>query len=114
MAYQKKLIVILSRFVQTNTPGFIKKKKLEIAELSNTDLLALERTKLANERTFLAYFRTFVVFVSSGFAILKLSVLEEIQLLGYLLFIVSVVLLIIGIARFYITKRRLKKYYYKD
>ena len=41
-------------------------------EISTTDILALERTKLANERTFLAYFRTFIVLISSGLAVLKL------------------------------------------
>ncbi len=85
-----------------------KKKRME---LSRNDNLAVERTRLANERTFLAYFRTFIVFLSSGFAILKISVLQEIEALGYFLTILSPILLGIGIARFLYVKRQLKKYY---
>lgn len=84
------------------------------SKLSNTDKLALERTKLANERTFLAYFRTFVVFASSGIAILKLSLFEEIRYLGYVLLIISPILLFTGILRFWYVKQKLSKYYYKD
>ncbi|MEY8867996.1 DUF202 domain-containing protein [Flavobacteriaceae bacterium 144Ye] len=81
--------------------------------LKTTDTLALERTRLANERTFLAYFRTFVVFVSSGVAILKLSILQEITPIGYSLLIIAPVLLLIGALRFFYVKRKLKKYFYK-
>jgi putative membrane protein len=80
-------------------------------KLSPTDYLAMERTKLANERTFLAYFRTFIVFLSSGVAIIKLEILEEIQALGFALLFMSPILLLIGILRFYFMKRRLRKYY---
>ena len=53
------------------------------SDLALTDILALDRTKLANERTFLTYFRTFIVFLSSGFAIIKLEILQEIKWMGY-------------------------------
>ncbi len=85
-----------------------KKKRLD---LSRSDDLAVERTRLANERTFLAYFRTFIVFLSSGVAILKLTVLEEIAELGYFLLSMSPILLAIGIARFLYVKKQIKKYY---
>ncbi len=87
---------------------------MESEKLNRTDLLAIERTKLANERTFLAYFRTFIVFLSSGFAILKLGALKEISELAYFLLILAPVLLLIGFLRFYFTRRRLKKYYHTD
>jgi putative membrane protein len=80
-------------------------------EMSRTDKLAMERTRLANERTFLAYFRTFIVFMSSGIAILKIPSLEDITFIGYFLLIVSPVLLVIGISRFFYVKRQLGKYY---
>ncbi len=70
-------------------------------ELSFPDILALDRTNLANERTFLAYFRTFIVFLSSGLAILKLEILEDIKFLGYFLLMIAPLLLIVGIARFF-------------
>ena len=87
---------------------------MENEKLNRTDLLAIERTKLANERTFLAYFRTFIVFLSSGFAILKLDVFKEISELAYFLLIVAPVLLLIGFLRFYFTRKRLKKVHSKD
>jgi putative membrane protein len=87
-------------------------KKGEKVKLSRTDLLAIDRTKLANERTFLAYFRTFIVFISSGIAIIKLSVLEEIAFVGYLLLIVGPGIFLVGLFRFLYVKRRMKRYYY--
>ncbi|WP_445382873.1 DUF202 domain-containing protein [Robiginitalea sp. IMCC43444] len=85
---------------------------VEKLKLSRTDLLAVERTRLANERTFLAYFRTFIVFLSSGFAILKIEVLQEIVAVGYFLTALSPVMLTIGIARFLYVKRQIRKHYY--
>ena len=84
---------------------------MDISEMNKTDLLAIERTKLANERTFLAYFRTFIVLLSSAIAILKLQVLEEIRFLGYALLVVSPLLLLVGVLRFFYMKKHLKKFY---
>lgn len=81
-------------------------------DLPRTDVLAIERTRLANERTFLAYFRTFIVFVSSGFAILRISALREIELVGYMLLIISPILLLIGVIRFFYVRRQIRKHYY--
>ena len=83
-------------------------------ELSNTDTLALERTRLANERTFLAYFRSSIVFLSSGFAIIKIDALYEITDIGYFLLAVAPVLFLIGAVRFYYVKRKLRKYFYEE
>ena len=80
-------------------------------ELKITDQLAIERTRLANERTFLAYFRSAIVFLSSGAAIIKLKILEEIEWVGYALIVVGPVLLCIGLIRFMYVKRSVKKYY---
>jgi len=84
---------------------------MDTSEMNKTDLLAIERTKLANERTFLAYFRTFIVLLSSAIAILKLQVLEEIRFLGYALLVVSPLLLLVGILRFFYMKKHLKGFY---
>lgn len=80
-------------------------------KLSLTDKLAVERTKLANERTFLAYFRSAIVFLSSGFAIVKLEMLQEIQWVGYVLTIVGPIIFIIGLVRLTYMKRRIKRFY---
>ena len=81
-------------------------------ELSKTDALAIERTRLANERTFLAYFRSSIVFLSSGFAIIKIDALRDITDIGYFLMIIAPILFIIGVFRFLYVKRQLRKYYY--
>lgn len=78
--------------------------------LSLTDELAIDRTRLANERTFLAYFRSFIVIMSSGLAIIKLEILDEIQNLGYFFLTLSPVLLLVGIIRFFYVKSRIKRY----
>lgn len=79
--------------------------------LITRDLLAIERTRLANERTFLSYFRTSVVILSSGFAIMKLDVLEEISDLGIFLLFLGPAILVLGIVRFLYVKKQIRKYY---
>ena len=85
---------------------------MEKLTLSRTDELAMERTRLANERTFLAYFRTFIVFLSSGFAVLKISALEEIRTVGFMLLIVAPIMFTVGVLRFFHVKKQLRKHYY--
>ncbi len=80
-------------------------------ELKLSDQLAIERTRLANERTFLAYFRSAIVFLSSGFAIVKLEILREIEWIGYVLILIGPMLLLIGLIRFMYVKRSIRKYY---
>ena len=58
-------------------------------------------------------FRTAIVFLSSGFAILKLSVLQEIVSVGYFLTGLAPLMLLVGIGRFLYVRRQLRKYYYK-
>ncbi len=80
-------------------------------ELKLSDKLAIERTRLANERTFLAYFRSAIVFSSSGAAILKLDMFEEVKWIGYLLIIIGPILLLIGLLRLIYVKRRIRESY---
>lgn len=80
-------------------------------ELILRDKLAIDRTRLANERTFLAYFRTFIVILSSGVAILKIEALEDIKNLGYFFLIISPLLLLIGILRFFYVRNHTRKMY---
>lgn len=83
-------------------------------KLPATDILALDRTRLANERTFLAYFRTFIVLVSSGLAALQLDALSEIKWIGWILVIIGPIMLAIGTIRFFYVKRHLKKVFQYD
>ena len=75
------------------------------------DHLAMERTKLANERTLLSYIRTSLYLVLGGIAFLGMKNLEELRNLGYFSLVLSVILLIIGLVRFYQLKRHLKTMY---
>ena len=84
---------------------------MEDNNLTTRDFLAIERTKLANERTFLAYFRTFIVILGSGLTILKLELFADIKSFGFILTIVSPILLIIGIIRLFAVKQKIKKHY---
>ncbi len=79
--------------------------------ISRADLLAIERTNLANERTFLAYFRTFIILISSGFAIMRLEFLHQINILGILLISISPIVLAFGIFRYTTTRKRIRSYY---
>lgn len=81
-----------------------------MSKLNTTDQLAIERTRLANERTFLAYFRTFMVFLSSGFAVVKLEALQELKVLGMVLIAISPVVLFIGVYRLYRVRRYLRQF----
>lgn len=80
-------------------------------DLITRDWLAIDRTRMANERTFLAYFRTFVVILSSGVAILKVEMLEDMSDLGIFLVGIAPVILVIGVARFLYVKRHIRKYH---
>jgi putative membrane protein len=83
-------------------------------EIILRDFLALERTKLANERTLLVYTRTSLYLLLAGIAILQLQGFDSIKAVGYLSIGLSVVLIIIGLARFYHLKNSLKRYYQLD
>ncbi len=78
------------------------------------DYLALERTKLANERTLLAYSRTSLYMLLGGIAFLQLEDFSNIIWVGYLAIGMSIVLIIVGIYRYFLIKYRLKNYYSND
>ncbi|WP_375586381.1 DUF202 domain-containing protein [Cyclobacterium xiamenense] len=73
------------------------------------DFLARQRTKLANDRTLLSYIRTSLYFIVSGTALIKVEDLENVKDLGYLSFLISVVLLILGFINFFRLKKKLQK-----
>lgn len=68
---------------------------------SATDLLALDRTRLANERTLLAYLRTSLGFAAAGATLWRLSPdIAADRAFGAALVAVGVVLLVVGVFRF--------------
>ncbi len=78
-------------------------------ELPLNDLLTVEMTYLSNERSMLAYMRTFMVFLSSGFAILKIEYLNNLIVIGYVFIILSLLILVLGLIRFFSVKRNVKE-----
>ncbi len=78
---------------------------------SNTnEILALERTKLANERTLLSYIRSSLYLLIGGIGILQLKDFESIKWLGYVALGVCVIFLTVGIIRYVVLMRRLYKW----
>jgi putative membrane protein len=77
------------------------------------DYLAIERTRMANERTLLSFLRTGLYLIMTGFSMLELEALREISWVGYLALAGSAVSFVLGLSRFYWTKRRIKASYAK-
>lgn len=78
--------------------------------VNTNEILALERTKLANERTLLSYIRSSLYLLLGGLALLQLQDLNRIHWLGYIALFVCVVFLGIGIVRYVVLYRRLHKW----
>lgn len=74
------------------------------------EILALERTKLANERTLMAYIRASLYLLLGGLALLGLEDFENLRWLGYVALVVCIVFLAVGIFRYLQLSRRLYKW----
>ncbi|MGD8587651.1 MAG: DUF202 domain-containing protein [Chromatiales bacterium] len=69
------------------------------------DVLAIDRTRLANERTLLSWVRTAVMLLVSGVTLLKLFAgIWPLELLGALLIPVALVAVAIGLRRYLHTR----------
>lgn len=77
---------------------------------NTNEILALERTKLANERTLLSYIRSSLYLLLGGIGILQLKDFERIKWLGYVALAVCVIFLAVGIFRYVLLSRRLYKW----
>ncbi|WP_283643221.1 DUF202 domain-containing protein [Croceibacter atlanticus] len=74
------------------------------------EILALERTRLANERTLMAYIRSSLYLLIGGIAVLQLKDYSTLHSVGYLALVSCVIFLTIGISRFLLLKRKLFKW----
>ena len=79
--------------------------------VNTREILALERTKLANERTLLAYIKASLYLLLGGLALLGLEDFQRIRWLGYVALVVCVIFLAVGITRYIVLNRRLYKWH---
>lgn len=77
------------------------------------DYLAIERTRLANERTLLSYIRSSLYLLLGGIAFFQLKGFPNFKYLAILALIFSLIFFIIGIYRFTLLKKSLKRLYYQ-
>ncbi len=104
------------------TPLKIKKMKLlrfgrdfkPDEEVILRDYLAIERTRLANERTLLSYIKSSLYLLLGGITVIQLKNYPDLEYLGITALIFSAIFFFIGIYRFTILKKSLKKLYYKS
>ncbi|MFP4023690.1 MAG: DUF202 domain-containing protein [Thiohalospira sp.] len=80
-------------------------------EIILRDYLALERTRLANERTLLAYSRTSLYMLLGGIAFIEMNDFTQIRWVGAIAILLSLLLMILGIYRYFQIKYRLSDYY---
>lgn len=78
---------------------------------NTNEILALERTKLANERTLLSYIRSSLYLLLGGIGLLQIDDFATIHWLGYTALIVCVIFLAVGIVRYIVLNRRLYKWH---
>lgn len=75
------------------------------------DFLAMERTSLANERTLFSYIRASLYMGIGGVAILEYEGFATFSWLSYVVFGLSLILIIIGLFRYRRLKKKLETYY---
>ena len=78
------------------------------------DYLAIERTRLANERTLLSYIRSSLYLLLGSIAFYQLKEFPNFQYLALTALIFSAIFFMIGVYRFIILKRSLKRLYYNS
>ncbi|WP_179344587.1 DUF202 domain-containing protein [Winogradskyella ursingii] len=78
------------------------------------DYLAIERTRLANERTLLSYIRSSLYLLLGGIAFFQLKGFPNFKYLAVVSLVFSGIFFVIGVYRFTLLKKSLKRLYYKS
>src|SRR5690554_45591 len=104
------------------TPSPLKIKKMKLLrfgrdfkpdeEVILRDYLAIEHTRLANERTLLSYIRSSLYLMLGKIAFFQLHNYPNFKFLGLISLVFSALFLIIGVYRFVLLKKSLKRLYY--
>ena len=76
------------------------------------DYLAIERTRLANERTLLSYIRSSLYLLLGGIGLFQLKDFADFKYLAFVALGFSAIFFIIGVYRFTLLKKSLKRLYY--
>jgi len=72
------------------------------------DVLALERTRLANERTLLSYARTSLYLIVGGIALIKVEQFDNTKAIGIVVIVGSAFLFAFGIYRYVRLRQKIK------
>ena len=79
------------------------------SDSGTTNLLAMERTKLANIRTLLAYIRTSLTFIAASAALIEFFDKNiKFRIIAYISIALGVILLLIGFYHYYRSKKIIK------
>lgn len=73
------------------------------------DVLALERTRLANERTLLSYARTSLYLIVGGIALIKVEQFDNTKAIGIIVIVASILLVLFGVYRYISLRRKIKE-----
>jgi putative membrane protein len=79
----------------------MEKSTAEAAKLSMNDILAMERTSMANERTFLAYIRTSLTLIVPGLTGVEFANSPSLKVVAAMFVPLGVLVILVGAARFY-------------
>jgi putative membrane protein len=79
----------------------MEKNTAEAAKRSISDVLAMERTSMANERTFLAYVRTSLTLIVPGLTGVEFANSPSLKVVAAMFVPLGVLVILIGAARFY-------------
>jgi len=77
--------------------------------ISTTDLMALERTKLANERTLLAYYRSSLATIAAATTLIQFFDNIIFVIIGYVLLPIGVAFLFLGLFNFKKSRKQMKE-----
>ncbi|UKM65075.1 DUF202 domain-containing protein [Flavobacteriaceae bacterium GSB9] len=76
------------------------------------DYLAIERTRLANERTLLSYIRSSLYLLLGSIALFQIKNYPNFEYLALASLVFSIIFFVIGVYRFTLLKKSLKRLYY--
>jgi len=71
------------------------------------DILALDRTKLANQRTLLAYIRTSFYFIGLGLTVIGIESFEKLKFLAIPLFVIAPIVILIGLISYFREQKKM-------